>query len=134
MNFLKKESIPDDPAMQEVAAVHATPQQSFHSAGVATGITSAIAGVVLGVAVMVLYQKLDKKPEAQTAQQPSSQQQQAGDQQTEVPTLLAANAAPRQGIASKKSISSTKPKQAKEAKPPYPSHYTQVPASLNSLA
>ena len=37
-----------------------------------------------------------------------------------MPTLLAANAAPRQGIASKKSISSTKPKQAKEAKPPYP--------------
>ena len=120
MNFLKKESIPDDPVMQEVAAIHATPQKSFQSAGVTTGITSAIAGVVLGVAVMVLYQKLDKKPEAQTAQQPSSQQQQAGDQQTEVPTLLAANAAPRQGIASKKSISSTKPKQAKEAKPPYP--------------
>ena len=112
MNFLKKESIPDDPVMQEVAAIHATPQKSFQSAGVTTEITSAIAGVVLGVAVMVLYQKLDKKPEAQTAQQPSSQQQQAGDQQTEVPTLLAANAAPRQGIASKKPISSTKPKQA----------------------
>ena len=116
MNFLKKESIPDDPAMQEVAAVHATPQQSFHSAGVATGITSAIAGVVLGVAAMVLYQKLDKKPQDQPVQQASAQQQQAGDQST----LLAANAAPRQEMASKKVTSNTKPKQAKEAKPPYP--------------
>ena len=120
MNFLKKESIPDDPVMQEVAAIHATPQKSFQSAGVTTGITSAIAGVVLGVAVMVLYQKLDKKPEAQTAQQASAQQQQAGDQQADVSTLLAANAAPRQEMASKKVTSNTKPKQAKEAKPPYP--------------